>query len=316
MGFPAKISLIIPVYNVADYLPKCLESCLNQTLYDVEIICVNDGSTDSSGEILKYYEQKDPRINVITKPNGGLSSARNAGLDVATGSWIMFLDSDDFLATNACERVWRETLEDPTDIVIFGTEIFPVFPEVPEWYRNVLYTRTCRYNQFTPQVLFEEPGGKPFVWRQAFSKSLLEKTGVRFHEELRFGEDLPFQFEIFPHAENFAFIADRLYQYRWARENSLMSVANRCLDYKIEQHLIMAKTIAENWEKNGFMKKYPTQFLAWLLEFFVYDLKQMELENRAEHARKVRELVEQFRLNDSLHSLKTKDKKLWTALNV
>lgn len=314
MVCPAKISLIIPVYNVEKYLAKCLESCLNQTLYDIEIICVNDGSTDSSGEIIEAYAKVDPRIQIITKPNGGVSSSRNAGIDAATGAWIMFLDSDDHLSSNACERVWQETHEGPTDIVIFGTDIFPENPEAPQWYRNVLHTRDYRYDQFEPRVLFDECGGKPFVWRQAFSRTLLERTGVRFREELRFGEDLTFEFELFPHADHFAFIADRLYQYRWIRENSLMYQAERDMDYKIGQHVNMAGIIAGFWDEQGFMQKYRGYFFKWVLEFFVNDLMEYDVKHRAEYARKVRELVMQYQMTDYYRQLDPKHRKLWRKL--
>lgn len=90
-----KISIIIPVYNVEAYLRQCLDSVLNQTLRDIEIICVDDGSTDASADILKEYSANDSRIKVITRKNGGAGSARNAGLAIATGEWLAFLDADD-----------------------------------------------------------------------------------------------------------------------------------------------------------------------------------------------------------------------------
>ena len=113
MKHPVKVSVIIPVYNVEEYLPFALESCVNQTLYDVEFICVNDGSTDGSLAILNDYAKKDQRIIVVDKPNGGVSSARNKGLELACGRWIMFLDPDDYLAKNACEPVKRKKLSHP-----------------------------------------------------------------------------------------------------------------------------------------------------------------------------------------------------------
>ena len=92
-----KISVIVPVYNMEKYLVRCLESIVNQTYPDLEIICVNDGSTDSSAKILETYASKDKRIKLITKENGGLSSARNAGINAATGEFITFVDSDDWI---------------------------------------------------------------------------------------------------------------------------------------------------------------------------------------------------------------------------
>ena len=93
-----KVSIIVPIYNVEPYLSSCLASCLNQTLKDIEIICVNDGSTDHSLEIVKEFQKADRRIRIIDKENGGLSSARNAGITAARGEWLVFLDSDDMLS--------------------------------------------------------------------------------------------------------------------------------------------------------------------------------------------------------------------------
>ena len=105
-----KISIIIPIFNVENYLAKCLDSIINQTLMDIEIICVNDGSKDNSVDILNTYAQRDKRITIINKANGGLSSARNAGIRVANGEYICFLDSDDYFEFNACERLYIEIL--------------------------------------------------------------------------------------------------------------------------------------------------------------------------------------------------------------
>ncbi len=101
-------SVIIPVYNVGKYLEECLESLLNQTLENIEIICINDGSTDNSLSILYEYRKKDKRVIVVNKSNGGVSSARNIGLRIARGEYIVFVDADDIAEKRLCERVWEE----------------------------------------------------------------------------------------------------------------------------------------------------------------------------------------------------------------
>lgn len=100
------ISLVIPVYNVEPWLTKCLDSVLNQTYSNLEILLIDDGSTDGSSVICDEYQQRDCRINVIHKDHSGLSAARNRGMDEATGSIIAFLDSDDVMKLNAIERIW------------------------------------------------------------------------------------------------------------------------------------------------------------------------------------------------------------------
>lgn len=103
-----QISVIIPIYNVEKYLSDCVESVLKQTYTDLEIILVDDGSQDASGQICDDYAKQDSRVQVIHKKNGGLSSARNAGIDQATGQYFFFLDSDDWIAENALELLYKE----------------------------------------------------------------------------------------------------------------------------------------------------------------------------------------------------------------
>lgn len=113
------ISIIIPVYNVEKYLRRCLDSVLNQTFNDWQAICVNDGSPDNSAEILAEYAARDSRFVVVTKENGGLSDARNAGMPFATGEYIMYLDSDDFIHPQTMEIAWHMVKRDNSDIVSF-----------------------------------------------------------------------------------------------------------------------------------------------------------------------------------------------------
>ena len=112
------VSIIVPVYNIREYLPRCVESLLGQTCADVEILLVDDGSSDGSGALCDALGAKDGRIRVIHKENGGLSDARNAGLDAAKGEWLLFVDGDDYLAENAVERL-LETAEEDADFVQF-----------------------------------------------------------------------------------------------------------------------------------------------------------------------------------------------------
>ena len=116
-----KVSVIVPVYNVEPYLEECLRSLLGQTLTDIEIICVNDGSTDNSGKILEKYRQNDDRIIIAWQKNSGLSAARNRGLDIAKGKYIYFCDSDDYLQTNALEYSYKLAEERGLEVLRFGT---------------------------------------------------------------------------------------------------------------------------------------------------------------------------------------------------
>ena len=114
------ISVIVPVYNVENYLPRCLDSIINQTYTNLEILLVDDGATDNSGKLCDEYAQKDNRIRVFHKENGGVSSARNMGLDNATGEYIAFVDSDDYIDKCMYEIMLNSSVQNNADIVVCG----------------------------------------------------------------------------------------------------------------------------------------------------------------------------------------------------
>jgi len=282
---PPKVSLIIPIYQVEDCLSLCLDSAIEQTLVDMEIICVDDGSTDDSGRIADVYAELDPRIKVIHKENGGLSSARNAGLKIAKGEIIMFLDSDDYLQPWACARMWEETLHNPSDITIFGSDVFPAYYKVDEWLWWTLTVKKEYFDKFKPRALFKTTGAIPFVWRQAYRRSVIERAGVMFDESVRYGEDVIFQLEVFPYAQSISFIPDRAYMYRFQRKNSLMANEKKDEDARIRKHITIVEKCAAFWYDRALMGKYGPDFFDWALEYIISDLKKYEFKDVGSVAR-------------------------------
>ncbi len=311
-----RISVVIPVYNVENYLSRCLDSCLMQTLYDIEIICVDDGSTDGSADIAAAYARMDPRVQVIRQANGGLSSARNTGISAAAGHWIMFLDSDDCLAENACERIWIESIEAPADVIIFGADTFPAYPKARGWYDQVLGVQDHRENRFLPRVLFDTPGSKPFVWRHAYDAAHLLKTGVRFDETVRYGEDMVFIMEIFPQTSRFSFISDTLYHYRWYRPSSMMETANQDMLHLISQHAALTDRICAYWQDRGWIDRYDRDFIRWFVDFLMIDWvrnKQPDDQKR-QAAEEIRALVQKYHLDAHRGLLNFHQKRLWNQV--
>lgn len=307
-GRPVKVSIIIPIYNVADYLETAISSCMMQTLYDIEIICVNDGSTDNSQEIVDRMKALDPRIISVVKENGGVSSARNAGLNTANGDIIMFLDADDYLSQFACERVWKEMREVGADIIGFGTTVFPTEPRADDWVYGVLTNvPNKRYWSFDPAALFVEKASKPFSWRNAFSKEFLDTYNIRYDERLDLGEDTVFQMEAYPHAKRIDFISNSLYHYRWFRNGSAMWELSEDLDRKMRKHIDMIEITTEYWEKNDWLSQYGDWYLEWILDF-VQDLDEVPQETAEKHYARLHALVQKYGLETYWSGNQTKER--------
>ncbi|MGL5056237.1 MAG: glycosyltransferase family 2 protein [Fusobacteriaceae bacterium] len=184
-----KISVIIPVYNTEKYLRRCLESIINQSLKEIEIIIVNDGSPDGSSKIIDEFSQKDKRIKVINKKNGGLSSARNVGLKKAVGEYIFNIDSDDWIEQNYFIEMYSKAKKDNLDIVI--SDFFL------DWDNGKIdYIKEFDISE-TDFVSGEEYvtnfiAGKifPSVWNKMFKNSLYKDNNIEHPEYISFGEDL------------------------------------------------------------------------------------------------------------------------------
>lgn len=292
------VSIIVPVYNVEDYLALTLESVFNQGYQDYELICVNDGSTDRSGELLRRAQEKDSRVRVITKENGGLSSARNAGIKEARGKYVCFLDSDDLLIENACERIVRAFEETNADVVTFGAIPYPEFRGY-DWLNEVLSPRDVTYDSFGPELLFGE-NSNPFVWRTACEAHFLKESGVLFDESLPFGEDQVFHFAIYPRSSKTALISDKLLKYRVNRKGSLMFSRKKSLEGKIADHITIADRILSDWAKAGFLEEYPVEMLQWSTDFIMPELVHLRHEDRKALMPRLKSIWQKFFPEDFL----------------
>ena len=282
----AKVSVLVPVYNVEKYLGQCLDSIINQTFTDIEIICVNDGSTDKSGDILNSYAEKDSRIIVVDKKNGGLPSARNAGIDAANGRYLSFVDADDYIQPSMIEKLYNTAVKTKAEIVICGANIFPEEPHADNWLYTVLSPQKKYYEKCNDELLFKNPASRPFIWRTFISKALIDRNNFRLCEDIHIGEDNAFQFCIYPKADGIALIPDRLYNYRWFREDSLMnSVVYKNTGEKCFSHIKMVLHVAKKWENSGDMQKFGKEFLRWSVEFLYDDFIKLSLNERIENAK-------------------------------
>ena len=207
-----KVSLIIPVYNVEVYLRECLDSVINQSFGDWEAICVNDGSTDRSADLLAEYAAKDERFKVITQANGGLSSARNTGLDAAKGEYLLFLDSDDWLEPKALEVI-SGNLNGEDMLCFSGRRFFEEtksFNPSDEWSEKTFASGMDYYNE---NALLQRDFAFVCVVLRAYRRSFLEEHNLRFKEGI-FHEDNLFTPIVCYYAQSVKQINACLYDYR------------------------------------------------------------------------------------------------------
>lgn len=247
----AMVSVIIPVYNVEKYLSRCLDTILAQSFGDdLEIICVDDSSTDSSPEILEAYAKYDSRIKIINKANGGLSSTRNVGISVSKGEYILFVDSDDWISTNTIEVLYKNAVQNNSDIVLFAyvkanSDLSPkTFMGVPE----------CQsLGNFNAETLSENflkflPVS---TWCKFYRADFLKNNNITFYENIIY-EDVPFWAEVFTQAKVISYVNEPLYFYRENREGQITSKNDESVF-----DIIKCYEIVENvYKKHDLWEKY------------------------------------------------------------
>ncbi len=224
-----KVSVILPVYNVENYIRECLDSLVNQTLKEIEIICVDDGSTDSTLDILREYEAKDDRIHVLTQKNQFAGVARNNGMKTAAGDYLIFLDSDDFFEPELCEKAYAKGIEHDADIVMFGARRF--YDSTKErilapWYFHSEYlSGKPVFNRFDfPDKLLRIT--TPAPWTKAYKRTFVEKEALQY-QGLQNSNDAYFSLVAVSIAERISWVDDTLVNYRVGMSNNLQATKKK-----------------------------------------------------------------------------------------
>lgn len=202
------VSIIVPVYNSENYIDRCLESILGQTYEDLEIVLVNDGSTDRSKEIMERYAAKDERIKIVSQKNQGVAAARNTGLDNVTGDYILYVDSDDWIEKNMLERMIVAVGAD-SDIAFCGSDqaesqeevaIAPVQVKYEVWDHNQQLLEFMKHKRMTGML-----------WNKLIKKSLTD--GIQFDEQVGFGEDAQFLWQVLKRSTKMVVTNEVLYHH-------------------------------------------------------------------------------------------------------
>lgn len=211
------VSIIVPVYKVEKYLNRCVGSILSQTYKNLEVILVDDGSPDNSGVICDEYAQKDGRIKVIHKQNGGLSSARNAGLEIATGKYVSFVDSDDWLDCKFIETLIDVMVKTESDMSACSfCRTKGDFAKRNKFEQNPKIVKDKYF------AIFDENSYAGYACNKLFKREIIEKYNLRFDEKIFNGEDFPFALEYVHNSQKTSYINQDLYFY-FFREMSIMN---------------------------------------------------------------------------------------------
>ena len=223
-----KVSIILPIYNVEKYLSRCIESILNQTFTDLELILINDGSTDRCGEICDLYNKKDTRVNVIHKENGGVSSARNVGIDVAKGEFIGFIDPDDYIDEDAIEYLYKLAKENKADISCYKMKTYK---------NGVLVSNLNKAEEIKiyvgEEIIKEYVQNGTFLYstcNKLYSKKLLQNEYSRFPTNIRYAEDALFNYYMLAKSCKLVFSNQQKYNYYINSGSVVSNITEKRLD--------------------------------------------------------------------------------------
>lgn len=287
------VSVIMPVYNAEKYIKGALASLMTQTYKNIEIICVNDGSTDHSLGIIERMAATDHRIKIISQTNSGPAKARNVGLDSAKGKYISFVDSDDFVEKDMYEKLVDVAERECSDILVFGGSPWPDWEGAPQWIKDKLSPRSITYEgeDAGEEAIFKERSSTPFLWIQLLKREILEQpTKIRLREDIDLGEDQIFQFAYFPRAKKVVYTDQRFYFYRWNNEGSLMWKYNHMQTEKFRKHLKIIEAVFENWKAIGYKDIYGN-LASWMVGFLYYDLKNFPKYLQIDFAKQIKAIA-------------------------
>jgi len=304
-----KVSIIVPVYNVEKYLKRCLDSLVNQTLNEIEILVVNDGSPDNSQKIIDKYTKKYPDlVKSFKKENGGQGSARNYAIKKAKGQYIMYVDSDDFVENNMAKVLYNEAIKTKSDIVICGNNIFS------EEYKFIK-KESAYYTNNKKDIKENFLIGNMAVWNKLFKKSLITDNNIEFRSKVWY-EDLDFNVKCFLKAKKITIVDKPLYNYL-IREGSTMNNNNSKRNLEI---LLALNEIIKFSKENNI---YDDETISRLIfeQVLIYTINRVAQQKSKDKKLVIKELINYCKQNinnyKSKHFYKniSKNKKIIAFLN-
>ena len=274
------LSIVIPVYNIPEnFLRECIESCTFQDIdyNDYEIICIDDGSTNNCLSILQEYESKFANITVLSQANAGVSSARNAGMEIAKGEYLWFVDADDFIAKNSLRKLKSIICKNSVDRLCFGTYRFNGVLSISEQneYSTGMLKSNCKLRSVSP-------------WQSLYRRAFLATNGIKFRTDMKLSEDQIFNFMIDQIEHSEFVISDICYFYR-ILSNSSSHSANKELFAKkfIESHLIGCNLVKSYYDNDKIKKLTTIRYLHCDLEQIMIQISCLEHKEAKMHLKDI-----------------------------
>ena len=273
----SKVSVIIPIYNVEEYLEECLDSVIEQTLEDIEIICIDDGSTDNSLTILKEYERKDKRIKVLSQNNQGAGKARNYGLEIAQGEYLAFIDGDDFYDNNFCEQMYNKAISTNSDVVICSARNYNVLNKK---YSNISWSLVYEY--LPSKDVFNYKDMKDYIflfsqnwnWNKLFKKEFIDNNKITFQNLFR-TNDLLFTCKALILADKISVVKNELINYRTGMTTNSQST-NHLHPYDFYEAF---KALREYLISIGKYEEVEQSYINWSLGGLVYNIDSVKVKS-------------------------------------
>ena len=285
------VSIIIPVYNTEKWLNKCIDSVVNQTYRNVEILLINDGSTDESPEICNKYARLDDRVRVFHKSNSGVSSSRNFGLDKAKGSYVVFVDSDDYLANDIIEKGVNVITQTATLLCLWN---YKLVDNEQEYFARKIYLKKCTQNEllcsaisiFTDNKNYDFGNGMRAVWGKMFDLNLINAYHLRFNDKLYIGEDAVFLFEYLKCInKKISVINDYGYYYRRVDNSACKRYKQDLLEQNQLQWNVFNSLLSNIESVDSKLTKYALAVLCWNI-FSVLISNELKTRNDCLEAKK------------------------------
>ena len=309
------LSLLIPIYNVERYLRECLDSAVVQTLKDIEIICINDGSTDSSPDIIREYMERDSRVKMIDKANSGYGDSMNRGLEMACGEYVGILESDDFMAPDALEKLVAAAERFGADFTKANFDLYWSKPEERRELMELFKAKGCN-KPVCPSGTVDAFSLKPSIWSAVYRREFLNRNDIRFLPTPGAAfQDASFTFKVFALADTAVYLHDSVLSYRQDNEGSSVNSPNKvhCVnDEYAEIH---------RWIVEDYAKSHSSQDVSKLLRFaniIKYDSYMWSYIRLSPkfYAEFLDRMAQEFRGALEAHEFELRDLKPWKRANL